>query len=141
MGGAVRTRNLGHRLLYEPSLGLRYPEGWLDEVEQTVAAGDHEIAIVRVLRDLLEFPDERIEAMRSGPEWSGRVATAPTVTREARAEQEWVYRPGQFDRSVSPSDATTRPGRCPARVHCSRGTATSPTARTLPWSRPSSGTS
>ena len=48
------------------------------EVEQTVAAGDHETTIVRVLRDLLEFPDERLEAMRSGPEWSALVATAPT---------------------------------------------------------------
>lgn len=103
MGGAVRTRNLGHLVLYEPSFGLRYPDGWVDEVEQAVAAGDLETAIVRVLRDVLEIPDEQIESMRSGPEWSARVATAPTVAREARAEQDWVYRPGQFDRITVPT--------------------------------------
>lgn len=103
MGGAALTRNVGHLLLYEPSLGLRYPEGWVDEVEQAVAAGDHETAIIRVFRDLLELPDEQIEAMRPGPDWSVRVATAPTVAREARAEQTWAYRPGQFDRITVPT--------------------------------------
>ena len=49
-----------------------------------------------MLRDVLEFTDDQIEAMRSGAEWARRVAVAPTVAREARAEDGWVYRPHQF---------------------------------------------
>lgn len=103
MGGAARTRNVSHLLLYEPSLGLGYPAGWVDTVETALAADDAEAAIAMVFRDLLEFTDEQIEAMRTGPEWPGRVATAPTVAREARAEQGWVYRPGQFDGITAPT--------------------------------------
>lgn len=103
MGGAARTHTVGHLLLYEPSLGLRYPAEWLDEVEQAIAAGDPETAIVLVFRDVLELTEEQIEAMKAGPEWAGRIATAPTVAREARAEETWVYRPGQFDRVTVPT--------------------------------------
>jgi pimeloyl-ACP methyl ester carboxylesterase len=97
MGGAALTSNVSHLVLYEPSLGLTYPPGWIDMIEKALARGDEEAAIVAVLRDLLEFTDDQIEEMRSGPEWPGRVATAPTMAREARAEEEWVYRPGLFE--------------------------------------------
>lgn len=103
MGGAVRTGSLSHLLLYEPSLGLPYPDGWVDEVERAVAAGHREVAIVRVLRDVLQLPDPQIEAMQSSLEWPARVAAAPTVAREARAEQDWVYRTGQFDHIEVPT--------------------------------------
>jgi pimeloyl-ACP methyl ester carboxylesterase len=91
MGAATFTENISHLLLYEPGLGLPYPAGWIDRVERLVADGDLEAAIVMVLRDLLEFTDDQIEQRRAEPEWAGRVATAPTVAREARAEQEWTY--------------------------------------------------
>lgn len=103
MGGAARSAAVGHLVLYEPSLGLRYPAGWIDRAEEALAAGDHERVSVMVLRDLLDFTDEQIDALRSGPEWSGRVAAAPTVVREARAEQEWTYRPGVMDGITAPT--------------------------------------
>ena len=96
MGAAALTGNVSHLVLYEPSLGLAYPEGWIDTLEKTLGEGDDEAAIVLVLRDVLEFTDDQIEAMRSGAEWARRVAVAPTVAREARAEDGWVYRPRQF---------------------------------------------
>lgn len=103
MGAACLTTGLRALVLYEPSLGLPYPDGWVEEVEQAVAAGDGETAIVRVLRDLLAFTDAQVDAVRADPSWPARVATAPTVAREARAEQDWTYRPGQFDRVVVPT--------------------------------------
>ena len=96
MGAAALTGNISHLVLYEPSLGLTYPKGWIDTLERVLEAGDDEAAIVLVLRDVLEFTDDQIEAMRSGPEWASRVAVAPTVAREARAEEGWSYRPGRF---------------------------------------------
>lgn len=103
MGGAAHTRNLSHLVLYEPSLGLTYPEGWIDTLERTLDERDNEAAIVMVLRDVLEFTDDQVDAVRSGPEWARRVAVAPTVAREARAEHEWVYRPSQFSGITAPT--------------------------------------
>jgi pimeloyl-ACP methyl ester carboxylesterase len=96
MGAATMSGNIDHLLLYEPSLGLAYPKGWIETLEKTVAEGGNEAAIVSVLKDILEFTDDQIDALRSNPEWERRVAMASTVAREARAEDGWVYRPGQF---------------------------------------------
>jgi pimeloyl-ACP methyl ester carboxylesterase len=132
MGGAALTDSVSHLLLYEPSLGLRYPAGWLDAVELAIDDGDPEAAVVLVFRDLLQFTDEQIEEMKAGPEWVDRVATAPAMARESRADESWVYRPGQFDRikvptlllsgSASPPDIKKATGDAaaaitPARVH------------------------
>jgi pimeloyl-ACP methyl ester carboxylesterase len=103
MGGAALTSNVSHLVLYEPSLGLAYPAGWIDVLEATLAAGDGDAAIAMVLRDVLEFTDAQMDAMRAGPEWPRRIATVPTVAREARVEHDWVYRPGQFDAITAPT--------------------------------------
>jgi pimeloyl-ACP methyl ester carboxylesterase len=47
--------------------------------------------------------DDEIDAMRSGPLWQVRLSAAPTVARECRAEEGWVYRPGQFDAITAPT--------------------------------------
>lgn len=103
MGAAALTGNVSHLVIYEPGLGLQYRAGWIDQVEQLVADGDLETTIVMVLRDLLEFTDEQIEQRRAEPQWAGRVATAPTVAREARAEQEWTYAGNRMDRITAPT--------------------------------------
>jgi pimeloyl-ACP methyl ester carboxylesterase len=103
MGGAARTGNVGHLVLYEPSLGLPYPEGSIEVVEKALAAGDPEVAIVLVFQTILEMTDADIDAMRATPEWPARVAAAPTVPRECRAEESWVFQPGQFDAITAPT--------------------------------------
>lgn len=97
MGGAARTDQVRHLILYEPSLGLRYEPGVIDRIEAAVDAGDPEMAIVTVLREVLELSEDDIDQMKSGPIWPVRLAAAPTVPRECRAEEDWVYRPGQFE--------------------------------------------
>lgn len=103
MGAANLSAHVGRLLLYEPSLGLSYPSGWIATCETLLAKGDLEGATVLLLRDLLEFDDDQIDAMRAGPEWPGRIAVAHTMAREARAEESWVYRPGQFDQIIAPT--------------------------------------
>jgi pimeloyl-ACP methyl ester carboxylesterase len=103
MGAAALTRDVSHLVLYEPGLGIPYPTGWVDEVEQVVAAGHYETALVMLFRDLLDFTDEQVAELRARPEWAGRVATAPTIGREARAEQGWAYPPGGLDRISTPT--------------------------------------
>lgn len=103
LGGAALSARVGRLVVYEPSLGLRYPVGWIDRAEEALATGDHERVSVMVFRDLLDFTDVQIDALRTGPEWPGRVATAPTVVREARVEQEWIYRLGAMDGITAPT--------------------------------------
>jgi pimeloyl-ACP methyl ester carboxylesterase len=103
MGGAARSTNVGRLILYEPSLGLKYPPGYIDRVEKHVAAGDWESAIVSVLTDLGGMTAEQIDTMRSNPVWPLRLSTAPTIAREARIENGWIHRSGQFDAISAPT--------------------------------------
>jgi pimeloyl-ACP methyl ester carboxylesterase len=103
MGGAARSDNVDRLVLYEPSLGIPYPNGSIARVEAALARGDHEAAIVAVLVDILELTDEEIEAFRASPMWPTRLAAAPTIPRECHVEEDWVYRPGQFDTVTAPT--------------------------------------
>jgi pimeloyl-ACP methyl ester carboxylesterase len=103
MGGAALSRRVSHLVLYEPSLGLPYPPGSIDAIEAALARGDREAAIVGVLVDILELSDDEVAAMRATPLWPVRLAAAPTIPRECRAEEGWVYRPGQFAGIESPT--------------------------------------
>lgn len=97
MGGAARTTNVSQLVLYEPSLGLRYPPGSIERIEAALADGDHDTAITTVFVDILDMTADEIDALRTDPLWAVRLEAAPTVPRECRAEQDWVYRPGQFN--------------------------------------------
>lgn len=103
MGAAARSQCVSHLVLYEPSLGPRYPPAAIDSVEAALAAGDPDRAISEMLRRALELTDEDIEAMRSSPTWPSRVAAAATVPRECRAEDGWEWPQGQFDDFDSPT--------------------------------------
>lgn len=96
MGGAALSSSVGHLVLYEPSLGLRYPPGAIESAEEALLRGDDEGVVRRLLFDILEMTDEDIAAMKAGPRWPLILDGARTVVREARVEHGWVYRPGQF---------------------------------------------
>jgi pimeloyl-ACP methyl ester carboxylesterase len=101
MGGAALTTNVRHLVLYEPSLGIPYPPGSIDRIEAALVRGDHDAAITAVLVDVLEMSNEEIDVYRAGPLWPLRLAAAPTIPRECRVEERWVYQPGQFDSIVA----------------------------------------
>jgi pimeloyl-ACP methyl ester carboxylesterase len=105
MGGAARTQNIHHLVLYEPSLGLTYPPGSIEAVENAVAAGDLDAAVVAMFVGILELTEEEIDAMRTSatPNWETRIASASTLPRECRVEQQWAYEPGQFDTITAPT--------------------------------------
>ena len=103
MGAAARTENLSHLILYEPSLGLTYPPGSIDAIEALLDSGDTEGAIVAVFTDILEMSEDEIAAFRGSPLWPLRLATAPTIPRECRVEEDWVFQPGQFDGIKAPT--------------------------------------
>jgi pimeloyl-ACP methyl ester carboxylesterase len=96
MGGAARTGNVRRLVLYEPSLGLGYPPGSIEAIEARVAAGDFEGAVLHVLVEIAGMGEDEVEALRSSAVWPARVATAPTIAREARIEANWTLEPDQF---------------------------------------------
>jgi pimeloyl-ACP methyl ester carboxylesterase len=103
MGGAALTSNAHRLVLYEPSLGIAYPAGSIEEIEDAVAAGDVETMIATILVGILDMTEDEVDALRSGVRWPAFLATVPTVTRECRVEHGWVYQPGQFDGIAAPT--------------------------------------
>lgn len=143
-GGAALTANVDHLVLYEPSLGLAYPAGSIESIEQKVAAGDAEAALLEVLVDIAGMTEEEVEAMRSNPKmpWEARLATVPTVPRE-------VFEETGLRLSAAPSllgthehpDGLGRPSRTyffkviAPSVRLTRGSTESPAkATTTTWS-------
>jgi pimeloyl-ACP methyl ester carboxylesterase len=129
MGGAARSANVSHLILYEPSLGLRYPPGSIAAIEAALDRGDHDAAIVAALVDILEMTDDEIDTLRASPTWPGWLAAAPTIPRECHAEQDWVYELGEFDRITAPTLMLTGTDTIPALAEAtSRAAAAIPDA-------------
>ena len=84
MGGAARSANVDHLVLYEPSLGIPYPPGSIEAIEAALARGDNDAAITTVLVDILEISAEEMDGFRASPLWPTRLAAAPTIPRECQ---------------------------------------------------------
>ncbi len=95
MGAAASSVNIRHLMLYEPSLGMPDTPGSIDAIEAALARDDREGAVL-VFLGQLELTMEEVDALRASPRWPGLLAGAPTMVREGRTEEGWVYR-GQFD--------------------------------------------
>lgn len=103
LGGAALTSSVSHLILYEPSLGLAYPPGWVERCEAMIAEGNPEGAVVAMYRDLLGFTPERLADLRASDTWAQRIGAIGTLVREARVESGWTYEPGQFDGVSAPT--------------------------------------
>ncbi len=104
LGGAVASNNVSHLGLYEPSLGLSYPEGCIESIEAAIERGDRDSAIVAVLSTILEMTPAEIDGYRQSPAWPDRLRAAHTVPRECRIEEARSF------------ESTNWPVRCPTVV-------------------------
>lgn len=91
IGGAVASDNVSHLVVYEPSLGLRYPAGCIESIEDALGRGDRDAAIVAVLSTMLEMTRDEIDEYRQSPVWPDRLRAAHTVPRECRVEQAQTF--------------------------------------------------
>jgi pimeloyl-ACP methyl ester carboxylesterase len=86
-GAAGRLDGLPRLALYEPPMGgVLADEAWIERFEADLAAGERGAAVRRFLRDVGGYTDAEIDAMEETPVWERRLAVAPTVPRELRAE-------------------------------------------------------
>jgi pimeloyl-ACP methyl ester carboxylesterase len=87
-GAAGRLDRLPRLVLYEPPIGgMLADEAWVGRFEADLAAGERGAAMRRFLRDVGGYSHSEIDAMQDTPAWEHRLAVAPTVPRELRAEQ------------------------------------------------------
>jgi pimeloyl-ACP methyl ester carboxylesterase len=57
-----------------------------------------------MFRELVEMPPEELEALRAQRDaWSVRLANVPTLPRELRAEERYVFAPERFRRMRTPT--------------------------------------
>ena len=103
---ALLTPNLSRMALYEgvPLSGSDYyAPGILDRLDALLDAGKTEEVLVAILRDVVQMSLTEIEVLRSQKDaWATRLRNAPTVPRELRAEQRYVFEPGRFGEVAVP---------------------------------------
>ena len=104
---ALLTPNLRRLILYEgvPIRGADYyPPGILDHFQALFDTGNHEGLVVAIFRDLLGMAPHEIESLRSQSDaWNVRLASAPTLPRELRAEEGYVFVPERFKTMRTPT--------------------------------------
>jgi pimeloyl-ACP methyl ester carboxylesterase len=71
-------------------------------MEERIAAGDYEGALVQMGREI-GLTVEQIAERRTSPNWSQRVATAPTAVRESRIEADWDWQSENFSGIAVPT--------------------------------------
>lgn len=92
LGAALLVEKLAGLILYEPvfSQGEQlYPPERMARLDRLVAEGDREAALVEFMAEIAAMPPDEIEQMKASPSWPHRMATAPTIPREMRAEENY----------------------------------------------------
>lgn len=97
---ALLTTNLRRLILYE-AVPLRgtdgYKPGIIDRLEAMLRGGDVEGMLVAMFRELVEMPTEELELLRSQRDaWAVRLGNAPSLPRELRVEESYIFSPERF---------------------------------------------
>ena len=104
---ALLTRNIRKLILYEPAIPLPgvaiYSEGVIDRLQAHLEAGNREAVLTAFYREVVMLSHQEIEQLRSSPAWSARMATAHTLPREARAEEQYKFDAQRFKDLQTPT--------------------------------------
>jgi pimeloyl-ACP methyl ester carboxylesterase len=124
---ALVTSGMRRLILYE-GVPLRggnaYRPGIIDRLEELVAVGNTEGALVAMYRDLVEMTPEEIEVMKSNVEaWAVRLRNVHTMPREARMEQRYSFTPERFKGMRVPARLLVGGDSPPREMENARGVA------------------
>lgn len=94
-GAAGRLGGLERLVLYEaPMGGVLADEAWIGRFEGRLGAGERGEAVRAFLHDVGGYSHVEVDLMEGTPAWNRRLAAAPTVPRELRAE--WAFATGEL---------------------------------------------
>jgi pimeloyl-ACP methyl ester carboxylesterase len=122
---ALLTPNLRRLILYEgvPLNGADYyPPGMIEQLEALLQAGDLEGMLITMMREVIQRPPQEIELLRSHREdWVARLRNAPTIPREMRGEQGYVFAPERFSNMRTPTLLLVGGDSPPSELRNARG--------------------
>ena len=122
---ALLTTNLRRLILYEgvPLRGADYyPPGMIERLGALLEAGDVEGMLITMMREVIQRPPEEIELLRSQREdWAARLRNAPTIPREMRGEQGYVFVPERFSNLRTPTLLLVGGDSPPAELENAKG--------------------
>ena len=94
-------------VLYEPPLNVSgekmYPPGFIERLESMLEAGDRDGVIEAMMREVVGMPPEEIDYLRLRPTWQTMVASAHTLPRELRANEDYPFDPARFGDMRTPT--------------------------------------
>lgn len=97
---ALLTPGMRRLVLYEGVPlhgGDAYAPGVIDRLEDLVAAGDAEAALVAMYREIVRMSPAEIDVMRSSSDaWAVRLRNVRTMPREARVDQNYRFESQRF---------------------------------------------
>ena len=97
---ALLTDNLERLVLYEPLVpvdeGVLVSGETLDRLETLLSREERDAALTMFLQEMVGVSEREIDAIKGGPEWQAGVAAVPTVPRETRALNEYLFDPSRF---------------------------------------------
>lgn len=98
---AQRAGQVRSLVLYEPPIPIppgqpMTPPPALARMEEQLAAGDPEGAILTFWREAVRLPEPALAHARALPSWPARIASAPLILRELRAVEDYVFAPERF---------------------------------------------
>ncbi|MDQ5834678.1 MAG: alpha/beta hydrolase, partial [Actinomycetota bacterium] len=89
VGAAALLPGLEKLVLYEPPMGgVLAAQSWTEGYERQLEAGQRATAVRAFLREVGGYSQAEIAQMQETPAWAKRLAVAPTVPRELRAERD-----------------------------------------------------
>ena len=101
LGAALRTRNVGRLVLYEPPLvpvhAVTSPE-FAGRLEELVRTQQRERALELFLREVARLSESQLRLLRAFPTWSSWCAAAHTLPREVRAVEGHVLEEERLSR-------------------------------------------
>jgi pimeloyl-ACP methyl ester carboxylesterase len=104
---ARRSDNRCSLIVYETAgpweEGHFYSAATYGELEALVANGENEQALLVFLREVVQLPESQLDDLRAAPNWSARVAEAPTLPREYRAPVSYAFDPDRFADMTTPT--------------------------------------
>jgi pimeloyl-ACP methyl ester carboxylesterase len=101
---ALELEALPRLALYEPPIGGQLAtEERIEELERLNEEGRHEELLLSFLRQVSGMSEDQIDELRGTPSWDARLAAAPTIPRELRAESAWRFQPVRYARLRVPT--------------------------------------